>query len=372
MDLVDNHVKRSVATDIRCEDGLSWFEKWLDTDEGLISYWERGRKKATKYPALASKCLAGVLPILNGPAGCDRQLSQDGETLRYLAEWQGLRGENLDVKLDSKVVLVCSGSGVRVEFKHVPYRAGVAKELPLVDLYNPHYEIWATRQASEQERLEIFERTGVCTLEIKDKITKKISSALEAAIHIAEGGLGVGEFTNLLDGRLRKSSSFLLWRIVMPARTPPALTKYKSAYAKYSLCNTDFEIHAIGAVLASGQYLFHAGTWPGGDKDEFTTRRPLSATFCPQVALANAIHRYKAFESGKIDILVLRASAPKTNVFAYKINRGSHAHEKEVLFACGAKLNIISRRLISDGCKVYDSNSNFKEVPIFVLEVDIS
>ena len=37
-------------------------------------------------------------------------------TLQYLAKWQGLRGEDLDVDLDSEPELRCSKSGVFVLF----------------------------------------------------------------------------------------------------------------------------------------------------------------------------------------------------------------------------------------------------------------
>jgi hypothetical protein len=49
-------------------------------------------------------------------------------TLKYLATWQGLRGEDLDIELDKERIVVCSKSKKAVIFratnKHNPVHVG--------------------------------------------------------------------------------------------------------------------------------------------------------------------------------------------------------------------------------------------------------
>jgi len=40
-------------------------------------------------------------------------------TLNYLATWQGLRGEDLDISLDKEIVIVCSKTKRSVIFREV-------------------------------------------------------------------------------------------------------------------------------------------------------------------------------------------------------------------------------------------------------------
>ena len=38
-------------------------------------------------------------------------------TIRYLAQWQGLRGEDLNIELDADVVITCAARGREVTFR---------------------------------------------------------------------------------------------------------------------------------------------------------------------------------------------------------------------------------------------------------------
>lgn len=81
--------------------GLSWDEQWKGDDKGLITCWEVGRKIRSKEPALAKRTEDGELPPGLGWKGGVKKKTKKGEkygTLYYLAQWQGLRGEDLDIK----------------------------------------------------------------------------------------------------------------------------------------------------------------------------------------------------------------------------------------------------------------------------------
>lgn len=92
---------------------------------------------------------------------------------------------------------------------------------------------------------------------------------------------------------------------------------------------------------------FMQGCGRGGGGDRLTTERPLSSSFCPQVALRNADHKGKGYDAGRIDLLVLRATNPRTNVFAYKRKGTNLGHGNEVLFAARANLTLTSSELVS-------------------------
>ncbi|MDG4555294.1 MAG: hypothetical protein P9E24_13785 [Candidatus Competibacter sp.] len=97
-------------------DGLSWDERWKGNDRGLIACWEVGREIREKEPEIARRAENGELPVLGWKGGVENK-TKKGEkygTLFYLAQWQGLRGEDLDIDLSQEPELTCSKTGMRV------------------------------------------------------------------------------------------------------------------------------------------------------------------------------------------------------------------------------------------------------------------
>jgi len=82
----------------------------------------------------------------------------------------------------------------------------------------------------------------------------------------------------------------------------------------------------------------------------------------------------KAYDNGVLDLFVIRVKNSKTPVFVYDNKDPDLGHEKEVLFASGAKLTLKSVHVIGDE-KVFKSTNGFqiesKKVPIRVLEIEI-
>lgn len=110
------HIHRSADEPKR--EGLSWQETWNSEDQGLIACWERGREKRRESPGLAERAINGELPALAWKGGVERAMQKKKKfgTLNYLATWQGLRGEDLDIDMDSEPVLVCSRTGMMVVY----------------------------------------------------------------------------------------------------------------------------------------------------------------------------------------------------------------------------------------------------------------
>lgn len=98
--------------------GMDWDIIWRSEDRGLIKSWEIGRKLAKLKPNLAAAALANELPPLNWKGGVSKQLIKREKfgSLRYLAQWQGLRGEDLVVDLDAEFTFICAKTQMQVTF----------------------------------------------------------------------------------------------------------------------------------------------------------------------------------------------------------------------------------------------------------------
>lgn len=95
-----------------------WQDRWCGPDAGLIACWLRGREKARESPDVAARARAGELPVLAWKGGVDRAIKAGTKlgSLEYLATWQGLRGDDLDIDTDAPPALRCTRTGVLVTF----------------------------------------------------------------------------------------------------------------------------------------------------------------------------------------------------------------------------------------------------------------
>jgi hypothetical protein len=113
---MSNHIYRSYQAPKR--EGLSWEEQWEGPDRGLIWCWELGRERRKKEPELAARARNGELPLLGWKGGVEQKGKQKKKygSLYYLAEWQGLRGEDLDIDLSKGREI----TGVESEWNRTP------------------------------------------------------------------------------------------------------------------------------------------------------------------------------------------------------------------------------------------------------------
>lgn len=111
------NIYRSINEPSRLEP--NWEERWQDVSQGLITSWERGREKGIEDPELALRALNGELVVLPWKGGF--KLPKPGAKVstvvskaikygvfNYLAMWQGLRGEDLNIDADQEVSLTCT------------------------------------------------------------------------------------------------------------------------------------------------------------------------------------------------------------------------------------------------------------------------
>lgn len=109
-------ITRSNTSEIRT--GLSREELWEGEDKGLICCWETGRELAKSRSELAEAANNDELPVTNWKGGVSRTLKKLEKfgALQYLAQWQGLRGEDLKIDTTQEVTITCSKTGMVVTF----------------------------------------------------------------------------------------------------------------------------------------------------------------------------------------------------------------------------------------------------------------
>jgi hypothetical protein len=109
-------IHRSIAEPIR--ENAKWNERWNAEDDGLIACWERGREKRLEDPSLAALAASGQLVVLPWKGGVEKAIKskQNFGTLYYLAMWQGLRAEDLNIDRATEITLTCTATGMTVVF----------------------------------------------------------------------------------------------------------------------------------------------------------------------------------------------------------------------------------------------------------------
>lgn len=109
-------IERSILEPIRSDQ--SWDDRWTGPDKGLISCWEVGRLKRVDNQDLVKKCEAGQLLVLGWVGGVAENLKMKEKrgSLFYLAQWQGIRGEDLYIDRAIGASVICTSSGVKVTF----------------------------------------------------------------------------------------------------------------------------------------------------------------------------------------------------------------------------------------------------------------
>jgi hypothetical protein len=113
---MNKHILRSCQEPIRI--GLSFEERWRGPDKGLITCWEVGRDMSKKEPELAERARKGELPVIGWKGGVDKKIKKKEKygTYKYLALWQGLRGDDLNIDLTEEIEIVCSRTGMKVVY----------------------------------------------------------------------------------------------------------------------------------------------------------------------------------------------------------------------------------------------------------------
>jgi DNA helicase-2/ATP-dependent DNA helicase PcrA len=67
---------------------------------------------------LSARCKSGIFPPLNWKGGVARELKKKEKfgSLKYLAQWQGIRGDDLYIDLEAEVTVTCSATRMVITF----------------------------------------------------------------------------------------------------------------------------------------------------------------------------------------------------------------------------------------------------------------
>ena len=86
----------------------------------MIACWESGRRLRDKNPELASRSENHEFPILTWKGGVKSKTKKGYKygTLHYLAQWQGLRDEDLNIDMFVEYELYCSETGMKIIFTY--------------------------------------------------------------------------------------------------------------------------------------------------------------------------------------------------------------------------------------------------------------
>lgn len=91
---------------------------WEGEDKGLIKCWELGRQLSQTNPKLAVAACRNELPVTHWKGGVSRKLKKLEKygSLHYLAQWQGLRSEDLEIDTTAEVKKICAKTGMIITF----------------------------------------------------------------------------------------------------------------------------------------------------------------------------------------------------------------------------------------------------------------
>lgn len=243
--------------------------------------------------------------------------------------------------------------------------------LGIVDPFSPPYEMWDYRHPSVDELMAFYKiHDNFAMPMIKTNLLAQIDNHYDAAVYQVKRG--ASEIESHINHHLDDDHNFIEWRRRMPSAIPKALWDYQLRHVSGNTYKdvTDI-INEVGVYLPEGQYVFHGGKLSGGER-EFVTTRPLSTSLCPQIAVRLAEHLYKAHNAGRLELVLLKLKNVNTKAYVFKNKNTNHGHEKEIVFAAGARITLRGSHMVSVKYPVATPSGETKYIPSYVIVGEIS
>ncbi|WP_413503152.1 hypothetical protein [Serratia proteamaculans] len=253
------------------------------------------------------------------------------------------------------------------------------QKLNLICPFSSPYELWETRELTSEETDKLIENgQWKPFLTVKVKLETTISTPFDAARFIASNK-NDSRLDHRVTAYIRENPGYSQWRSYMPSETPDALADYQENYPPDDFSPINQLVVNYGIALPEGQSLFHGGFWPvnedGSLLDTHTTNRVLSTSLCPKVALNNGDWRGKAYDAGRLDLMVITVKKSAKKAFIFDMDADPNGHELEVLFEDGVQLTLIDAQLVStkfNTCKADKLGYTVsKTIPVYVLQVEL-
>ncbi|MBQ4836792.1 hypothetical protein [Pseudoalteromonas luteoviolacea] len=220
-------------------------------------------------------------------------------------------------------------------------------KLDLINVFEQPYEFCKYTELSSEEMDRYFEEHNEIKT-VRKEFLYEIKTHFDAAKHIADK-LCDSHLESHIDRHLQSDSKFKKLLNKMPKLTEQ-IKLHKTGYNSCNESQLIKEMSSLCYSLSDGQVLFHGGHLLKNGQEEVILDRPLSTSFCPQIALRNAQWRNKAGEAGVLELYILTLRDSNTNVFVFDPNNqdDEKRHEKEVLFQRGLSLKLKSRIKVKD------------------------
>ncbi|NLR74340.1 hypothetical protein [Leeia aquatica] len=238
---------------------------------------------------------------------------------------------------------------------------------PIINVFDEPYEVREMRELSNDEFFEKALRTGKISFTQRQHIIETINNHYEAAHYM----LRVAQDNSLeshIDRALENSFSKIMNH--MQKTLPNSISTYQSSYPDYDIAAVSNDIKRFGGLLHQGQVLFHGGYCRHEVGETLSIDRPLSTSFCPQIALRNAEWREKAYDADEVNIFVLTVSSTTVKAYVLPLT-GKFGHEKEVLISPGITLTVKKKTLVRNDYAVRKSNYPEKSVSAYIIEIDL-
>ncbi|MFQ2622636.1 hypothetical protein ACK3YV_07350 [Aeromonas caviae] len=241
--------------------------------------------------------------------------------------------------------------------------------LPLVNVFHRTYKKFRYVSLTHQEIMSRNFLGGKFIDTDRKELVFTISNPYTAAMYMCKVGAD-NSLGNHVEESLERDENFKKMLSLMPEETPDIFIEYKLTPNMVNSTDLHKAILNINMSLSKNQYLYHGGLW-GNDRESIITQRPLSTSFCPQVALRNAEHNDKAFDAGRLDLFVIMVVESSTPVFVYPEIEDT-VNEKEVLFASGARLKKKWEHKITDNYRAPSKKHEHKKIPAYIIFVEMS
>lgn len=179
-------------------------------------------------------------------------------------------------------------------------------------------------------------------------------------------------FDNELEKFFENNHSVKEWKRKFSSEFSQNIKNYQEYNSNYDKNELNEEIKEIGLIIPNNQYLFHGGLLDLRNDEKRILERPFATSILPSIALFNAIIGSKAYDNGKIELLILLAGTIKTKAIILFQDDLSLSHEVEVLFASGLELTVIGIVRAIENFKVKNAEeTKEKEVPVDIVFCNI-
>ncbi|NBF13250.1 hypothetical protein [Pseudomonas sp. Fl4BN1] len=205
--------------------------------------------------------------------------------------------------------------------------------LPLIDLYPI-----SDRPLDQREVLlhEAAFKNKWPTVPLREQQT--VTNARDFVLHTLKyfGGSGV---VNEFRRQLKEHASLRQAKSAMPyLKDSVPLKRYQRGSSTVCLATLNDEVRRLGKPLAAGQVLFHGGSCHPREVASFTTSKPLSTSFCPQIAAWHAYHDLNPAPNPIPAIWILNAPYGNRKAVIYRKGAPGMENEQEVLIESGSTI----------------------------------